>query len=126
VGLGRTAANGTSTARHNWLRVELGSSGQTSTLTLRGTLSGTSVAALDAQVDQLGPAASERIVVDMSHLRNIDHNGARAILALHEYVSACGGSCRIVGANSQVAVLLCQYLPRESVSIATDHYPRST
>jgi anti-anti-sigma factor len=100
------------TANQYWLKVELKTSGQTSTLALCGMLCGTSVAALEAQVDQLGSTPCEALVVDLRHLQALDRGGARMLLGIYHYVTARGGQYRIVGATGQVAQVIRDYFPR--------------
>jgi anti-anti-sigma factor len=95
-----------------WLKVEFKTSGQTSTLALWGMLCGTSIAALEAQVDQLGSTPCEAVVVDLRHLQALDRSGARMLLGLYHYVTARGGRYRVVGATGQVAHMIRDYFPR--------------
>jgi anti-anti-sigma regulatory factor len=93
----------------SWLRVELLSHGHMCTLVLRGTLSGTSIAALEAQVDQLGCIPCDLVVVDVSGLTAVDAVGANVLLGLYHYVHGRGGTLRITGASGPIATTLRQY-----------------
>jgi anti-anti-sigma factor len=97
---------------HDWLRVELNTSGQTSTLALCGMLCGTSIAALEAQIDQLGCTPCDAVTIDLRQLQALDKSGARMLLGLYHYVTARGGRYRIVGATGQVAQTIRDYFPR--------------
>ena len=59
------------------LQVELDVQGPTCLLTLRGVLCGGPLAALAAQVDQLGCLPCERVVVDMRQVTQLDQAGAK-------------------------------------------------
>jgi len=86
----------------DWLRVELRTFGRVCRLVLSGALSGTSIAALEAQVDQLGCTPFEKVVVDVSKLTSMDPVGARVLFGLYHYVEAKGGKLKIVGASKQI------------------------
>jgi anti-anti-sigma factor len=90
----------------DWLRVELRTFGRICRLILSGSLSGTSIAALEAQVDQLGCAPFDAVVIDVRRLTALDAVGARVLFGLYHYVEAKGGQLRIVGATKQVASTL--------------------
>jgi anti-anti-sigma factor len=92
-----------------WLGVELHSHGRTCTLTLRGELRATSLAALEAQVDQLGCVPCDDVVVDVHQLAALDSVGANVLLGLHHYVDGRGGHLRIIGATAAIASALHQY-----------------
>jgi anti-anti-sigma factor len=85
------------------LQVELDVQGPTCLLTLRGVLCGGSLAALAAQVDQLGCLPCERVVVDMRQVTQLDQAGAKVILGLYYYVLGRGGALRVTGMAGQVA-----------------------
>ena len=74
-------------------------------------LCGTSIAALQAQVDQLGSTPCETVNVDLRRLQALDTGGARLLLGLYHYVTARGGRYRIVGATGQVARTIRDYFP---------------
>ena len=97
---------GHTTPRDPWLRVELDGDGRSCTLTLVGALCASSIAALDAQVDQLGSVCCDDVVVDLAGLFFIDHVGTNVLVGLQHYVSGRGGRLTIVGAVGQVALLL--------------------
>ena len=101
----------------DWLRVELRVSGEVCTLVLSGVLSGTSIAALEAQVDQLSCTACGDVVLDVRRLKELDRTGASALSGLYHYVKARGGRYRIVGATDQVARMISECIP-ESVVVS--------
>jgi anti-anti-sigma factor len=88
------------------LQVELEAQGPTCLLTLRGELCGGSLAALAAQVDQLGSLPCDQVVVDMGQLTQLDQAGAKVILGLYYYVLGRGGALRIIGTAGPVAETL--------------------
>jgi anti-anti-sigma regulatory factor len=90
-------------------RVELQSRGRTCILVLGGRLTGTSIAALEAQVDQLGCIPCDDVVVDASGLTALDPVGANVLLGLFHYVNGRGGTLRISGARGSIATTLRQY-----------------
>jgi anti-anti-sigma factor len=90
----------------DWLSVELQTRDKTCTLILQGALSGTSLAALEAQIDQLGCTSCNDIVLDVTDLRALDKRGARVLLGLYHYAGAMGGQLRIIGAQGAVAIAL--------------------
>jgi anti-anti-sigma regulatory factor len=92
-----------------WLRVELHTQGRRCTLVLCGMLWGTSIAALEAQVDQLGCLPYDHVVVDVGGLEALDPVGANVLLGLYHYVHGRGGNLRITGARGPVATALRQY-----------------
>jgi len=79
-------------------------------LVLRGSLCGTSIAALEAQVDQLGCVPCDDVTVDLRGLRAIDPVGANVLLGLYHYVDGRGGRLRITGATDRIAITLRQYV----------------
>jgi anti-anti-sigma factor len=93
----------------SWLRVELHQGDRSCTLVLRGTLSHTSITALEAQMDQLGCLPCHEVVVDVRGLTALDAVGANVLLGLYYYVDARGGHLRIVGAAGPIATTLRQY-----------------
>jgi anti-anti-sigma regulatory factor len=97
-------------ASESWLRVELLGRGRTCTLILRGSLCGTSIAALEAQVDQLGCVPCDDVTVDLRELRAIDPVGANVLLGLYHYVDGRGGRLRVTGASDRIAITLRQYV----------------
>jgi anti-anti-sigma factor len=100
----------------DWLSVELQTSDRTCTFILRGALSGTSLAALEAQIDQLGSTACNDVVLDVTELKALDKRGARVLLGLYHYAGARGGQMRIIGAQGAVASSLRDCLLNTSVS----------
>ncbi|MGA2305762.1 MAG: hypothetical protein ABSH29_16500 [Acidimicrobiales bacterium] len=79
------------------LQVELDVQGPTCLLTLRGVLCGGSLAALAAQVDQLGCLPCERVVVDMCQVTQLDQAGARSFSACTTTSSAGVAHCASPG-----------------------------
>lgn len=90
----------------DWFQVELRSDETSCTLILSGALCGTSIAALEAQVDQLGATPCDQVVVDVSGLTEVDSVGASVLLGLSHYVAARGGELKIVGATGRVGSTL--------------------
>jgi anti-anti-sigma regulatory factor len=88
------------------LKVELDVRGASCRLTLHGALCGTSLAALEAQVDQLGCLPCEQVIVDMGHLTEIDEVGAKVVLGLYYYVLGRGGALRLTAMSGPVAETL--------------------
>jgi anti-anti-sigma regulatory factor len=88
------------------LAVELLSSGTTGTLILSGVLGATSIAALEAQVDQLGCLPCRQVVLDMRAVTALEAIGANVILGLYHYVVARGGELRAIVPPGPVAELL--------------------
>jgi anti-anti-sigma regulatory factor len=83
--------------------VELDLRGATCRLTLRGELCGSSLAALEAQVDQLGCLPCEQVVVDVRQVTALDEVGAKVILGLyHYYVRGRGGALRVIAMEGAV------------------------
>jgi len=85
------------------LVVQLQEVGTASVLTLRGSLTGSSVAALEAQIDQLGSTSCADVVVDLSDLSDIDAVGAGLLFGLQHYVRGRGGRMTMIGARGAVA-----------------------
>jgi ABC-type transporter Mla MlaB component len=92
-----------------WLRVELHNHLDSCTLVLDGELRDTSIAALEAQVDQLGCLRCDDVTLDVHGLRGIDAVGANVLLGLHHYVDGRGGRLRIVGATERIGAALHQF-----------------
>jgi anti-anti-sigma regulatory factor len=88
------------------LHVQLQAAGTACRLVLRGDLCDTTLAALGAQVDQLGCMPCQDVVVDIRWLNRLDTVGANVLLGLSHYVAARGGSFRVTGAREEVAVTL--------------------
>ena len=94
------------TAAPPTLRVDLDVRGPTCRLTLHGELGGTSLAALEAQVDQLGCTPCEMVVIDMRHVTHLDEIGAKVLLGLYYYVLGRGGELRVTAPTDDVAETL--------------------
>lgn len=77
--------------------------GQRCVLVLRGQLVSSSIAALEAQIDQLGCAPFEQVVLDVSNVTTIDATGKAVLVGLNHYVEARGGRMTIVGAGYNTA-----------------------
>ncbi len=85
------------------LTVELQEVGATCLLTLRGSLTASSAAALEAQIDQLGAIACLDVVVDLAEVDSVDAVGAGIVFGLHHYVRGRGGQLTMIGARGAVA-----------------------
>lgn len=90
----------------DWLKVELQSAGATCTLKLVGALSGTSIAALEAQLDQVSSSPWKDVIIDVRELKTIDATGANMLIGLNHYVDARGGRLTVTGARGEVAAAL--------------------
>jgi anti-anti-sigma regulatory factor len=88
------------------LQVELESSPTTCRLTLRGILCDSSIAALEAQVDQLGCTPCHEVVIDLRQVTRLDPVGANVIFGLYHYVVGRGGELRAMTAHDQVTATL--------------------
>jgi anti-anti-sigma factor len=88
------------------LTVEFASTASLCVLTLTGELNGTSIAALEVQIDQIGCSQCSGVVLDVSALRRLDPVGTRVLVGLDHYVSALGARLSITGATGQVAEAL--------------------
>jgi anti-anti-sigma factor len=105
------------------IRVGIENHGPTCRISISGVLSGTSIAALEAQIDQLGCLPCEQVLIDVSHLVAIDSVGANVLLGLRHYIDGRGGRLRIVGASGQVATLLSRHAwfdPTEGIGVTGD------
>jgi anti-anti-sigma regulatory factor len=92
------------------LEVHLEVLGSGCVLILDGILCATSIAALEAQVDQLGWLPCVDVTVDLGALRALDDTGARVLAGLHHYVLGRGGRFRIAGAAADIAATLAPYV----------------
>jgi anti-anti-sigma factor len=92
--------------KRDWLRVELRCDEQTCTIILSGDLCGTSISALETQVDQLGSSPWTDVVIDLGGLSTIDGVGANVLVGLNYYIDARGGQMTVVGASAAVASAL--------------------
>jgi anti-anti-sigma factor len=72
-------------------------------LTLSGQLTRTSVAALDAQVDQIGCSKCTELILDVTGLIGLDAVGSRALVGLSVYLRALGARLTVNGANEALA-----------------------
>jgi anti-anti-sigma regulatory factor len=88
------------------LAVELESAGRSCRLVLRGALCDTSIAALEAQVDQLGCMPCDEVIVDMRYLTSLDPVGANVLIGLYHYVVGRGGQLRVTSARGDVSAIL--------------------
>jgi anti-anti-sigma factor len=88
------------------LAVELESADRSCRLVLRGTLCDTSIAALEAQFDQLGCLPCDEVIVDMQHLTSLDPIGANVLVGLYHYVIGRGGQLRVISARGNVSAVL--------------------
>ena len=88
------------------LSIELEELGANCVLRICGDLDGTSVRALQAQVDRLGHLPCNGVVLDLSRLTTMDATGANVLVGLHYYVEARGGQLTVTGAGDRVAAAL--------------------
>lgn len=88
------------------LTVELAMDGPSTTVRLRGALHAGSLAALEAQIDQLGCTPCTQVAFDLSELTELDAVGAGLLKGLGHYVEARGGRFRFNGARPAVAAAL--------------------
>jgi anti-anti-sigma factor len=75
-------------------------------LSVTGMLARHSVAALEAQIDQIGCAEPSAVVLDLTYVAGIDATGVNVVLGLVHYVRALGRRVTIIGARGQVAQAL--------------------
>jgi anti-anti-sigma factor len=99
------ALNSTDTAL-SVLMVGFTSAGSSCTLTLIGELNGTSIPALEAQIDQIGGSDCQNVVLDVSGLVAIDSVGVRVLTGLNHYGRGLGAHLTVIGASGQVAEAL--------------------
>lgn len=88
------------------LTVELTVEPAAAVVRLQGALKGSSIAALDAQVDQLGSAPCDEVVLDVVELTEVDELGAGLLGGLQHYVWARGGRVTVFGARPPLAAAL--------------------
>ena len=103
--LGAEATNG-SESEPSILSVSFDEHGSVCMLTLSGQLTRTSVAALDAQVDQIGCADCKHLILDLADLTGLDEVGSRVLEGLDVYVRTLGAQLSITGASGVVAEML--------------------
>ena len=72
------------------LNVGFASIGSSCVLTLCGELTGSSIPALEAQIDQIGGAACEHVVLDVSGLVAIDSVGLHVLIGLEPMCTVSG------------------------------------
>jgi anti-anti-sigma factor len=82
-------------------------------LVLHGELCGATIAALEAQLDQLACTACHDVRVDLSGLEATDEAGLRVLAGLCHYVKGRGGEVRLEGTD-QLAI------PWSSVGLSDD------
>jgi anti-anti-sigma regulatory factor len=75
-------------------------------LTLCGEVCGSSVGALEAQIDQLGCMRYLDVALDFSQVTKLDLLGARVVDGLRHYIEALGGRLTINGAREDLSRLL--------------------
>ena len=90
-------------------------------LTLCGELTGSSIPALEAQIDQIGCAACEYVVLDVSSLTAIDSVGMHVLVGLDAYVHGLGARLTVAGARGQVA----EALATASLGLVDDVWARA-
>ncbi len=88
------------------LSVELRTDGTRFVLKFRGELCGTSVAALEAQIDQLGTTPHGDVVADLEELTGVDLVGMRALVSLSNYLAARGRRLTVIGVSDDVGLAL--------------------
>ena len=88
------------------LRVGFASTESSCVLTLCGELNGTSIPALEAQIDQIGRSDCEDVVLDVTALIAIDSVGIRVLIGLDHYVRALGARLTIAGARGKIGEVL--------------------
>lgn len=92
----------------DWLRVELNTQGRSCRLVLNGTLCWSSIAALEAQFDQLACTPCDDVTVDVERLRSIDEVGLSVLAGIFRYVEARGGRLSVVGASDDLGAVLAE------------------
>jgi ABC-type transporter Mla MlaB component len=75
-------------------------------LSVRGTLAGTAITALGAQIDQIGCSDAKDVQLDLTELCGVDARGLQVLIDMAEYVRARGGHLDITGASGPVALAL--------------------
>lgn len=70
------------------LTVEFSREGSLCVLTMSGELNGTSMPALEVQIDQIGCSGCEDVVLDVTGLRALDRVARRVLVGLDHYVRA--------------------------------------
>lgn len=85
------------------LTVSFNNIGPQLVLSTHGALIGSSIAALEAQIDQIGCAESSDVVLDLTGLVEIDAPGLRVVIGMAQYVRALGRNIEITGATGMVA-----------------------
>jgi anti-anti-sigma regulatory factor len=79
------------------ISVELSIIGSTIVVRVWGMLRSKSVAAFEAQADQLMSLPYRDVVLDVSGLTELDEVGEAVLVGLQNYVVGRGGQCRLVG-----------------------------
>jgi anti-anti-sigma factor len=85
------------------LTVELHLLGATCVLALAGDLVATTVAALEAQLEQLAYLPARDVVLDLVNLATLDAVGSSVLVGLSHYARGRGGHMTTMGANESVA-----------------------
>jgi anti-anti-sigma factor len=88
------------------LTVELVNTEARFLLTLRGELTGASIAALETQVDQIGCSECKEVLLDVTELKRLDSIGLQVLTGIDQYVEALGGRLTILGASGDVTEAL--------------------
>ena len=103
------------------LTVECSFTGSRCSLTMKGQLVVSSIAALEVQIEQIGCSQCEDVELDVSGLTTLDAAGARVLTGLATYVRALGAALWVVGAAGRVAEALDpdRPLPARAVDIGT-------
>ena len=88
------------------LWVELVVADEVCVLRMGGELGGTSLAALEAQTEQLRSAPCRHVIVDVAGLAAVDGLGTDALVTLQANVQARGGAMTVTGASGGVEMAL--------------------
>jgi len=92
--------------RPRGLTTSLYEAGSVTVLGLAGALETTSLAAVDAQVEQIACTDCRQLVVEASRLTDLDPAGVEVLVDLACAMAARGGQLRVRGATGQVAEIL--------------------
>jgi anti-anti-sigma factor len=85
------------------LTVTLRTVGSTCVLALAGELTATTVAALEAQIEQLALIAGRDVVLDLQRVEHLDDVGANVLTGFYHYARGRGQRMTMIGASSLIA-----------------------
>lgn len=88
------------------LAIEFHLFGATTVIRLHGSLGGSSLPVLQAQIDQLACIGPCNVEFELSGLRHLDATGVSLLVGIHHYVLAFGGTVTLAGATGDVALAL--------------------